>query len=68
MTPESKGFLSARQGMTRAHCAGCRPYLGEQRQQWASATRAPKSIQTFDEVADHWLKLCTASWISFGRN
>lgn len=43
--------------MTRAHCAGCHPHLGEQRQQWASATWAPKSTQTFDEVADHWLKL-----------
>ncbi|OBI75861.1 site-specific integrase [Mycobacterium sp. E740] len=32
-------------------------WVTEQRQQWASATWAPKSSQTFDEVADHWLKL-----------
>lgn len=32
-------------------------WVTEQRQQWAAATWAPKSTQTFDEVADHWLKL-----------
>lgn len=32
-------------------------WVTEQRQQWAAATWAPKSSQTFDEVADHWLKL-----------
>jgi len=35
-------------------------WVTEQRQQWASATWAPKSTQTFDEVADHWLKLRVA--------
>jgi integrase len=29
----------------------------EQRQQWTTATWAPKSSRTFDEVADHWLML-----------
>ncbi|WP_137146921.1 site-specific integrase [Mycolicibacterium sp. CR10] len=32
-------------------------WVTEQRQQWASATWAPKTTQTFNEVADHWLKL-----------
>jgi integrase len=32
-------------------------WVTEQRQQWSAATWAPKSSQTFDEVADHWLKL-----------
>lgn len=32
-------------------------WVTEQRQQWAAASWAPKSSQTFDEVADHWLKL-----------
>lgn len=32
-------------------------WVTEQRQQWSKATWAPKSTQTFDEVADHWLKL-----------
>ncbi|BBY90703.1 hypothetical protein MGALJ_03720 [Mycobacterium gallinarum] len=32
-------------------------WVNEQRQQWGAATWAPKSNQTFDEVADHWLKL-----------
>lgn len=32
-------------------------WVTEQRQQWGAATWAPKSSQTFDEVADHWLKL-----------
>lgn len=30
-------------------------WVTEQRNQWSSATWAPKSLQTFDEVADHWL-------------
>lgn len=42
-------------------------WVTEQRQQWASATWAPKSIQTFDEVADHWLKLRKAD-SSIGPN
>jgi hypothetical protein len=32
-------------------------WVTEQRQQWSAATWAPKSSQTFDEVANHWLKL-----------
>ncbi|GAB1811838.1 tyrosine-type recombinase/integrase [Mycobacterium sp. MUNTM1] len=32
-------------------------WVTEQRQQWVAATWAPKSNQTFDEIADHWLKL-----------
>jgi integrase len=32
-------------------------WVTEQRQQWGAATWAPKSSQTFDEIADHWLKL-----------
>lgn len=32
-------------------------WVTEQRQQWTLATWAPKSSQTFDEVADHWLRL-----------
>ncbi|OBI20617.1 hypothetical protein A5714_07820 [Mycobacterium sp. E2462] len=35
-------------------------WVTEQRQQWGTATWAPKSSQTFDEVADHWLKLQAA--------
>lgn len=35
-------------------------WVREQRQQWSTATWAPKSSQTFDEVADHWLKLRAA--------
>jgi integrase len=32
-------------------------WVTEQRQQWDTATWAPKSSRTFDEVADHWLML-----------
>src|SRR5271156_3583927 len=32
-------------------------WVTEQRQQWSTATWAPKSSRTFDEVADHWLTL-----------
>ncbi|ORA56361.1 site-specific integrase [Mycobacteroides franklinii] len=32
-------------------------WVTEQRQQWSTATWAPKSSRTFDEVADHWLML-----------
>ena len=42
-------------------------WVTEQRQQWASANWAPKSSQTFDEVADHWLKLREAD-SSIGPN
>ncbi|WP_326544678.1 site-specific integrase [Mycobacterium sp. 2-64] len=35
-------------------------WVTEQRQQWKASTWAPKSVQTFDEVADHWLKLRAA--------
>ncbi|QLL08843.1 tyrosine-type recombinase/integrase [Mycobacterium vicinigordonae] len=35
-------------------------WVTEQRQQWSTATWAPKSTRTFDEVADHWLKLRAA--------
>lgn len=37
--------------------AEAQQWVSEQRQQWSAATWAPKSSQTFDEVADHWLKL-----------
>lgn len=42
-------------------------WVTEQRQHWASATWAPKSTQTFDEVANHWLKLREAD-SSIGPN
>lgn len=42
-------------------------WVTEQRQQWNTATWAPKSTQTFDEVADHWLKLREAD-SSIGPN
>lgn len=42
-------------------------WVTEQRQQWSAATWAPKSTQTFDEVADHWLKLRDAD-SSIGPN
>jgi integrase len=42
-------------------------WVTEQREQWRSATWAPKSTQTFDEVADHWLKLRAAD-SSIGPN
>lgn len=42
-------------------------WVTEQRQQWAKSTWAPKSTQTFDEVADHWLKLRAAD-SSIGPN
>jgi integrase len=42
-------------------------WVNEQRQHWASATWAPKSTQTFDEVANHWLKLREAD-SSIGPN
>lgn len=42
-------------------------WVTEQRQQWVAATWAPKSTQTFDEVADHWLKLREAD-SSIGPN
>jgi hypothetical protein len=32
-------------------------WVTEQRQQWSTATWAPKSTSTFDEVADHWMTL-----------
>jgi integrase len=32
-------------------------WVTEQRQQWSTATWAPKSTRTFDEVADHWMTL-----------
>jgi hypothetical protein len=32
-------------------------WVTEQRQQWSTATWAPKSTRTFDEVADHWMML-----------
>jgi integrase len=35
-------------------------WVTEQRQQWSTSTWAPKSTRTFDEVADHWLKLRAA--------
>ncbi|OBK13321.1 tyrosine-type recombinase/integrase [Mycobacterium asiaticum] len=42
-------------------------WVTEQRQQWSAATWAPKSSQTFDEVAEHWLKLRAAD-SSIGPN
>lgn len=36
-------------------------WVTEQRQQWNSSTWAPKSRQTFDEVADHWLNVREAN-------
>ncbi len=42
-------------------------WVTEQRQQWSTATWAPKSRQTFDEVADHWLTLREAD-ASVGPN
>ena len=35
-------------------------WLTEQRSQWSTAARTPKSTRTFDEVADHWLTLRAA--------
>jgi integrase len=32
-------------------------WVTEQRQQWSTATWAPKSTRSFDEVADHWMTL-----------
>lgn len=42
-------------------------WVTEQREQWRAATWAPKSSQTFDDVADHWLKLRAAD-SSIGPN
>src|SRR5271156_5304081 len=42
-------------------------WVTEQRQQWSTATWAPKSSRTFDEVADHWLMLREGG-ASIGRN
>ena len=42
-------------------------WVTEQRQQWSTATWAPKSSRTFDEVADHWLTLRGAD-MSVGPN
>jgi site-specific recombinase XerD len=42
-------------------------WVTEQRQQWSTATWAPKSSRTFDEVADHWLTLREAD-TSIGPN
>lgn len=42
-------------------------WVTEQREQWRTATWAPKSSQTFDEVADHWLKVRAAD-SSIGPN
>lgn len=42
-------------------------WVTEQRQQWSTATWAPKSTCTFNEVADHWLRLRTAD-SSIGPN
>jgi hypothetical protein len=39
----------------------------EQRQQWNTATWAPKSSRTFEEVVDHWLTLREAD-MSIGPN
>ena len=41
--------------------------MTEQRQQWAAHTWSPKSTRTFDEVADHWLKMRAAD-TSIGPN
>jgi hypothetical protein len=46
---------------------GCPGWATEQRQQWSTATWAPKSSRTFDEVADHWLTLREAD-TSIGPN
>src|SRR5829696_8304462 len=32
-------------------------WVSKQRQQWREHTWTPRSTQTFDDVADHWLKL-----------
>lgn len=32
-------------------------WVTEQRQQWSAATWAPRSTRTFDDVADHWLRV-----------
>ncbi|BBX83550.1 tyrosine-type recombinase/integrase [Mycolicibacterium aubagnense] len=42
-------------------------WVAEQREQWRAASWARKSTQTFDEVADHWLKLRAAD-SSIGPN
>jgi integrase len=42
-------------------------WVSEQRRLWASASWAPKSPRTFDEVADHWLTLREAD-TSVGPN
>jgi integrase len=42
-------------------------WVTEQRQQWSTATWAPKSTRTFDEVAAHWLTLRKAD-TSIGPN
>ena len=42
-------------------------WVTEQRQLWASASWAPKSERTFDEVADHWLTIREAD-SSIGPN
>ncbi|MEZ0053241.1 integrase [Mycobacterium sp. MAA66] len=42
-------------------------WVTEQREQWRAATWAPKSDQSFDDVADHWLKLRAAD-SSIGPN
>lgn len=42
-------------------------WVTEQRKQWSAATWAPKSNQTFNEVADHWLKIRAAD-SSIGPN
>ena len=42
-------------------------WVTEQRQQWSTATWAPKSSRTFDEVADHGLTLREAD-TSIGPN
>jgi integrase len=42
-------------------------WVTEQRQQWSTATWAPKSSRTLDEVADHWLTLREAD-TSIGPN
>lgn len=42
-------------------------WVTEQRNQWSSASWAPKSNRTFDEVADHWLTLREAD-SSIGPN
>lgn len=32
-------------------------WVTEQRQQWGTGAWAPRSTQTFDEVADHWMRV-----------